>query len=172
MAQALSFPSSKIPGKGYLDVRSSSLRLLTHHSNLLQGRKPGRSLMELFWSEVPWFKSMKSFHFAHVKVAAPYGARHPQGCVLVSRRTIWFCCWFWLQIQAGSALLWALTGCWYAWKSLACAPAGLLAKLHVGSSRLHSAGGAREPTWLLRGQTPVGNKGFSSSCLCWCLLAG
>lgn len=102
----------------------------------------------------------------------PMGARHPQGCVLVSRRTIWFCCWFWLQIQAGSALLWALTGCWYAWKSLACAPAGLLAKLHVGSSRLHSAGGAREPTWLLRGQTPVGNKGFSSSCLCWCLLAG
>lgn len=54
----------------------------------LQGKKPGRSLMELFWSEVLWFKSMKSFCFAQVKWLLPMGNSHPpthrEGCVLVS----------------------------------------------------------------------------------------
>lgn len=91
MAQALSFPSSKTLAKGtwmcsaphpgsHPPQQSCALRLYCKAGN----QAPDGALLV----RSSLFKSMKSFCFAQVEVAAPYGkfpaARHPEGCVLVS----------------------------------------------------------------------------------------
>ena len=74
-------------------------------------------------------------------------------------------------MQAGSAL----GSCWV--PAVTCMKeAGLCPQQDCWPSCIGAAAGytllvgVREPTWLLGGQTPIGNKGFSCSCLWWCLL--